>query len=344
VATAPVAPLSPGGEAPAATPSETPPPTPTTPTTPAAAIADATADSSGAESAGAVAAPPAELVYDPVLVEAVKLYQARNGIVVDGEIGARTIAAMNVSAKARAEQIALNLERWRGMPRDFGKSFILVNVPGEALEVVQDGVSVMSMKVVVGDPGHPTPVVQSRVAAVTINPPWRVPVSIGRKEIAPKLKADPAFLAKNDMVMKGTYVFEQLPGPKNPLGRLKIEMPNKYDVYLHDTPTRKAFDRAARALSHGCVRMEDARQMAVYLLNSPKWTDEEIAKAIDAGETLRVDASRRLRVVILYFTSFVDADGTVEFRDDLYGRDKRLRAALQGEIATSAVKSAQAGR
>ncbi|HZS85634.1 MAG TPA: L,D-transpeptidase family protein [Stellaceae bacterium] len=287
---------------------------------------------------------PGDNTFDAALEAAVRAYQLRNGIVVDGAVGPKTVAAMNVPVRARVDQIALNLERWRELPRDFGKSYILVNVPGEQLEVVQDGATVMTMKVIVGDPGHPTPVVQSRIAAVTINPPWRVPLSIARSEIVPKVKADPRYLEKNEMVMKGAYLFEQLPGPKNPLGRVKLEMPNKFDVYLHDTSTHGTFERAARALSHGCVRMEEARELAAYVLDPVKWTSGDIARAIDSGETRRLEVMRHLRVELLYFTAFVDADGAVEFRDDIYGRDKRLRAALLGEIATAAIKSAQASR
>ncbi len=280
--------------------------------------------------------------FDSTLEAAIRAYQARNGIVVDGSVGQRTLNAMNVPIRARIEQIVLNLERWRGTPRDFGKSYILVNVPGESLEVIDDGMPVMSMNVVVGDPGHPTPVVESRISAVTFNPPWRIPLSIARKEIVPKIKADANFLDKNQMIMKGAYLFEQLPGPKNPLGRIKLEMPNKFDVYLHDTPTHATFERAARALSHGCVRMAGARELAAYVLDPVKWTPDDIARVINAGETQHVGVMRRLRVAILYFTSFVDGDGAVEFRDDLYGRDKRLRAALQADFPGGVIKSAQA--
>ena len=139
------------------------------------------------------------------------------------------------------------------------------------------------------------------------------------------------------MVQKGTYYFEQLPGPKNPLGQVKFETPNKFDVYLHDTSSPSAFARAARALSHGCVRVENARGLAAYILGGPKWGTEEIANAITLGETQRAEVVRKLRVSILYFTSFVDADGTIQFRDDIYGRDKRLRAALDGSLPANSV-------
>src|SRR5262249_12485084 len=268
--------------------------------------------------------------FDATLEAAVHVFQDEHGIVGDGAIGVRTIAAMNVSVHLRIEQIALTLERWRSLPRDLGRNYAFVNVPGESLEIFEDGAPVLAMKVVVGDPGHPTPVVTSRIVALTFNPVWRVPLSIGKNEIAPKLKHDPKYLTKNDMVMKGAYMFEQLPGPKNPLGQIKFETPNKFDVYLHDTSTHATFQRVARALSHGCVRTENARELAAYVLDAAKWPPEEIEKAVATTVTQKVDVQRHLRVNILYFTSFVDPDGTVEFREDIYGRDQRLRQALLG--------------
>jgi L,D-transpeptidase YcbB len=267
--------------------------------------------------------------FDPVLAQGLFVFQTRHGILGDSTIGARTIAAMNVTARQRVEQIALNLERWRSLPRDFGKNYIFINVPAAMLEVFEDGAPVMKMRVVTGDPKHPTPVVQSRIQAVTFNPSWRIPSSIVKNEIAPKLKLDRRYLEKNEMV-RGPGGLEQIPGPKNPLGRIKFETPNKFDVYLHDTPSRKSFARVVRAESHGCVRLEDARGLAAYVLKAPRWTPELIEQAVATGETQRTDPGRRLGVSILYFTSFVDDDGTVEFRDDVYGRDKRLRDALDG--------------
>jgi murein L,D-transpeptidase YcbB/YkuD len=279
--------------------------------------------------------------FDETLETGIRTFQQRHGIVGDSAIGAKTIAAMNVPARARLEQIAMNLERWRSLPRDFGRNYIFVNVPGEALEIYENDQLVMTMRVVVGDPGHPTPVVQTRLQAVTFNPAWRIPTSIYKKEIYPKTKVDPKYLEKNQMVFKPGSGLEQLPGPKNPLGQIKFETPNKFDVYLHDTPTKTSFERVARALSHGCVRVEDARLLANYLFAGSKWDSAAIEAAIATGETQKVEPARHPRISILYFTSFVDPDGTVEFRDDLYGRDKRLKTALQGGAPTAITVSAK---
>ncbi|HXQ49889.1 MAG TPA: L,D-transpeptidase family protein [Stellaceae bacterium] len=277
------------------------------------------------------AAPPADdpdAVYDAAVETAVRRFQRRNGIAVDGAVGPRTLAAMNLTVRARVEQIELNLERWRALPHDLGASYMMVNVPSETLDIVDQSASVMAMKVVVGDLGHPTPVVRTTMIGVTFNPFWKIPASIMTKEILPKSKRDHAYLAKNDIVFASGQGWEQLPGPKNPLGQLKFESPNQFDVYLHDTPSRVAFKRFFRAQSHGCVRLERAADLAGLVLRDAGWDPQQISEAVATGANRRVDLKRRWRVYILYATSFVDDDGTVEFRDDLYGRDGRLRAAL----------------
>jgi L,D-transpeptidase YcbB len=267
---------------------------------------------------------------DPALEQAVRRFQARHGIVPDGAIGPKTLGAMNVSAKARIEQIALNLERWRSVPRDWGRDAILVNVPAASLEVVENGATIMTMKTVVGTPDNPTPVLQTGVAAIVVNPYWTIPNSIYTKEIRPKLKQDPLYLEKNQMVRSPEKGLQQLPGPKNPLGRIKFETPNRYDVYLHDTPSRGTFERFVRAQSHGCVRMEKARDLAAYILQAVNIGGDELDRVVASGETQRIELKHRWRVHLQYWTAFADADGTVEFRDDIYGRDKRLHAALLG--------------
>jgi murein L,D-transpeptidase YcbB/YkuD len=269
---------------------------------------------------------------DPALEQALRGFQARHGIVPDGAVGPKTLAAMNVPVKARIEQIALNLERWRSVPRDWGKNAILVNVPAATLEVVENGATVMTMKTVVGTPDNPTPVIQTGVAAIVVNPYWTIPNSIYMKEIRPKLKHDPLYLTKNQMVRSPEKGLQQLPGPKNPLGQIKFETPNRFDVYLHDTPSRTTFERFVRAQSHGCVRMEKARDLAAYILQAVNVSGEDLDRAVASGETQRIELKHRWRVQLQYWTAFADADGTVEFRDDVYGRDKRLRAALTGQM------------
>src|SRR5262249_25503678 len=153
---------------------------------------------------------------------------------------------------------------------------LVVNVPAATLEVIADGATVMTMKTVVGDKDHPTPVVQTSVSAIVFNPPWRIPSSIYKNEILPKLRKDRQYLVKNEMVFVPEQGLQQLPGPKNPLGQIKFETPNRFDVYLHDTPSKKTFERWARAQSHGCVRLEHARDLAVYFLQALQWSGDSV--------------------------------------------------------------------
>jgi murein L,D-transpeptidase YcbB/YkuD len=279
----------------------------------------------------AAAAVDPDIVFDDAVEAAVRRFQRRFGIAVDGAVGPRTLVAMNVPLKARVAQMALNLERWRALPHDLGTSYMLVNVPAETLEVVQDGVPVIGMKVVVGDVDHPTPVVRTQILALTFNPTWTIPASIVTKEILPKSKANHSYLAKNEIVFAPGHGWQQLPGPKNPLGQLKFETPNQFDVYLHDTPSKLAFDRFFRAQSHGCVRLENAEELAGFVMRNAGWNELQLSQAVASGESGHVEVRPRWRVWLLYDTAFADADGTVEFRDDLYGRDARLEDALKGE-------------
>jgi L,D-transpeptidase YcbB len=281
--------------------------------------------------AGADSTPPSvdpDTVFDMAVDAAVRRFQRRYGIVVDGSVGPRTFAAMNVPVRARIEQIELNLERWRSLPHDLGASYMLVNVPAETLDIVDDTAPVMRMKVVVGDVDHPTPVVRTFMVAVTFNPTWTIPASIVTKEIVPKSKRDHSYLLTNQIVFTPGRGWQQMAGPKNPLGQIKFETPNRFDVYLHDTPSRAAFDRFFRAQSHGCVRLERAAELAGFVLHDMGWNEGQVDSVASSGESRRVDLKRRWRVYLLYATSFVDEDGTMEFRDDLYGRDARLRDAL----------------
>lgn len=288
-------------------------------------------------------------VYDAPLVDAVKRFQARHGIYVDGRIGANTIAALNVTAEDRVAQLRLALERLRGLPHDYPSTRIIVNVAAESLVYYRDDVPVLASKVVVGATEHPTPVLTARAVSVLFNPPWNVPVSIIRKEMQPELRRDASYFANHHYVIVGRHdgadpygqdldwhrtdipsrgwKVQQEPGPWNALGGVKLELPNAEDIYLHDTPARNLFLRAARAASHGCIRVEQARVLAATLLGGD-WTPKAIDEAIAAGETKRVYLKQSVPVYIIFLSAFVDDDGTIEFRDDLYGRDRRLAQAL----------------
>ncbi len=293
----------------------------------------------------------AETRYDDRLEEGVRRFQARHGLVADGIVGPATVRALNVPVADRIQQIVVNLERWRWLPRDLGRSYIVVNAADATLQVVVDGQTVLTSRVVVGDLRHPTPVVQAQLDAVVLNPPWNVPASIAGEEILPRLRANGRYLAENDIVILERsesdpfglavdwssirsrpfpFRLQQRPGPANPLGRIKFDIPNRFDVYLHDTPGRSLFARPLRTASHGCIRVERASDLAVYVLadGSGRWSSERLAEAIAAGDSQRIALARPLPVYILYWTAFAAPDGLVQFRDDVYGRDRRLAAML----------------
>jgi L,D-transpeptidase YcbB len=266
--------------------------------------------------------------FDRSVEASVRRFQAQHGIAADGEVGADTRRALNVPAAARVEQIRANLERWRELPRNWPKTRLEVNVPGATLTAFEGGETRLVMRAIVGAEDHPTPVMRAHVTAVLFNPAWTIPASIVKNEILPKAKHDPKYLERNHYVYRGA-VLQQLPGAGNALGRVKFEMPNIYDVYLHDTPSRPLFRRASRSLSHGCVRLENPRELALYLLSgSSDWAEEDIDRVIAAGQTQRVPLPHSLPVYLVYWSAFVDGEGAVEFRDDVYARDLRLVAAL----------------
>jgi len=264
--------------------------------------------------------------YDPAVVAAMKHFQTRHGLDPDGRVGAGTLAALNVSAADRVKQIEVTLERWREMPRVYPPTRISVNVAAAILTLYRDGEPTLTSRVVVGDVDHPTPVLTARIVSALFNPPWNVPASITKKELAPKIKRDPGYLARNHYIYVGSRI-QQTPGPWNALGGVKFELPNPLDVYLHDTPAKPLFAKAVRTASHGCVRVQQARPLASTLLGDD-WPAEAVDQAIAAGETKRVYLKAVMPVYLLYLTAFTDDDGTAEFREDVYGRDDDLAEAL----------------
>jgi murein L,D-transpeptidase YcbB/YkuD len=281
-------------------------------------------------------------VFDIDLAVAVMAFQSHHGLVADGRIGPLTLAALNVSAAERASQIRLNLERWREMPRFWPNTRVEVSVPAQSLTFYRDSRPMLTSRVIVGDAKHPTPVLAALIERVVLDPAWNVPPSIVASEIQPRLSRDPGYLARNHMIILGRgkgdsygrdldwhqtsvlgmgWRLRQLPGPWNALGSVVLDMPNALDVYLHDTPARNLFALPSRALSHGCVRVEEARALAALVIGLP-------ALPAPGGETRPMPLAAPVPVFLLYQTAFTDEDGSVEFRDDLYGRDERLAIAL----------------
>ncbi|HXP31845.1 MAG TPA: L,D-transpeptidase family protein [Stellaceae bacterium] len=270
--------------------------------------------------------------FDDALAAAVKRFQAAHGLGDDGAVGRATLAALNVTPAARVKEIKLNLERWRSLPRNWPETRVEVNVPSATATLYEPGEAPLAMHAIVGAPQHPTPVLRARMTSILLNPPWKVPSSIIENEIRPALKRDKKYLEHNDFVyveVEGGRELQQLPGPKNALGMLKFEMPNPDDIYLHDTPARTLFRRAGRAMSHGCIRLEHPRALAERVLEgAPDWPRAALDDAIATGATQRIALPHAVPVYIVYFTAIADEDGTVEFDSDVYGRDRRLAAAL----------------
>jgi murein L,D-transpeptidase YcbB/YkuD len=229
-----------------------------------------------------------------------------------------------VPAAARAQQIATNMERLRWMPHGMGAQYILVNVPDASLVLMESGQQALVSRVVVGAPDKPTPILAAKAMAVTINPAWHVPKSIVAKEIQPKLDQDSDYLESKHMEMENGEVV-QLPGPDNALGSAKFEMPNVFDVYLHDTPSKHAFLSDERAVSHGCVRVEQIRPLVEHVLGM---SDGELQQAIASGKTEARRLDQPLPVYIQYFTAIARDGGRTVFRADIYGRDTRMIAVM----------------
>jgi murein L,D-transpeptidase YcbB/YkuD len=288
-------------------------------------------------------------MLDADVIAALKKFQLRYGLEADGLVGARTILTMNISPATRVRQIEANLERLRSLPRNIPATAIIVNIPGTTAELVENGEVTFAANVIVGTPSNPTPVLAASFRSLLWNPPWTVPHSIASKEILPQLQRNPAYLQKNNMVILNReddphgltlewkrynknffpFVLRQLPGPATALGHVVFEMPNKFDVYLHDTPDRRLFATGDRYYSHGCVRLQNPRVLAAWLLReNPAWTPELIDEFIASGVSERVGLPKPVPIYLVYQTVYQSRDGVLHFRHDIYGRDWRLNLAL----------------
>jgi murein L,D-transpeptidase YcbB/YkuD len=293
------------------------------------------------EAGGTEAAPP---VYDAALVAAVKQFQSRHGLKADGVVCKETVTALNVTAQERVRQIEVNLERWRWLPRQLGDRYVLVNIPTFELQGYDGVRRTIHMRVVTGTAGEtPTPVFAEKMTHLVFSPYWNVPPGIAQEEVAPAAWHNRTYLARNNMeVLLGSRVvdpstvdlgnprlqFRQRPGPGNSLGQVKFMLPNRYNVYLHDTPSRKLFAERQRDYSHGCVRVQQPVELAKWVLEGTDWTPERIRAAMNAGTERHVRLERPVPVYIAYFTVWVDDAGTAQFRPDVYRHDAAHEALL----------------
>jgi murein L,D-transpeptidase YcbB/YkuD len=274
-----------------------------------------------------LAASEAPQRFDAALGQALRAFQGRHDLEADGVLGPATRRALDVTAEKRLVQIEANLERWRWLPHALPADRLEVDVGAANVTLFQADQPVLRMRAVVGDPDHKTPMFVSRVESVVFNPPWNVPSSIAQAEILPRLGRDPGYLARNGFV-RTPQGLQQRPGPGNALGRLKFDLPSPFGVYLHDTPGRAAFAGRVRTLSHGCMRLEQPRELAERLLGPQGWGRSQIDQAIARGETRRVVLQTPVPLFVVYRTAEVDAEGRVVFRPDPYGWDAKLAAAL----------------
>jgi murein L,D-transpeptidase YcbB/YkuD len=291
---------------------------------------------------------------DNRLEEAVRTFQKRHGIKPDGKLTPETIKWLNVPVQDVVQMIELNMERIRWLPDSIGDAYIQVNTPEYVLKAFNGGNKELEMNVIVGLDYASTPVFTDTLEYIVFSPDWTVPTTIAQKEILPILQKNPDYLIKQDMAVYETwnekdtmaldpfatdwsqftpetfnYRIVQNPGPQNPLGSVKFMMPNDLFIYLHDTPADYLFKREKRSLSHGCIRLEKPAELAMYLLG---WDKAKVKEYMEKEKPEKVNLSNKMPVQIVYHTAWVDEEGMLNFRDDIYGYDKvQLRAITKKE-------------
>jgi L,D-transpeptidase YcbB len=277
--------------------------------------------------------------FDKPLAEAVKKYQRNHDLSATGTLTNATIELLNGPRHDHdADIIIANMERWRWMPRDLGKVYVMVNIPAYTLRVVRDGALVWNTKIVVGQPGKPTPLISAAMQYITVNPTWNVPPSIIQNEYLPALAQDPQALDRIGLKVEhnsdGTIHIYQPPGDGNALGRIRFNFPNKFLVYQHDTPDKNLFGKDKRAFSHGCMRVQDPVKYAEVLLSIalPKegYTQERLHRMFGSSEQ-NINLPQHIPVHITYQTAYVDDAGKLVMLEDVYGRDARMLAILKGD-------------
>jgi murein L,D-transpeptidase YcbB/YkuD len=290
--------------------------------------------------------------YDDAVTEAVKKFQLRHGLDATGGINAQTLKALNVPVAERIKQLGASLERLIGTDFLFAERYVVVNIPAAFVEAIANGKVERRYRVIVGKIDRPSPTLTAYITAIDLNPTWTVPLSITKGEIANRVRKDPSYLARMHMRILGAHDEEISPasidwsrapnftvrqdaGTWNALGYLKIDMPNRYSVYMHDTDTRKLFADDYRFDSHGCTRVDNVRDLAAWILqdNPPGWDRAAIDAGIEKGATKVINLPHKIPVAWVYLTGWVTRDGTVQFRDDVYKRDEPLDRANLADAA-----------
>lgn len=294
------------------------------------------------------------LLYSQELTSALPQFQARHGLEPDGLIGPDTLAALNLLPVERVRQIDASLERWRWLPDFLGDRFVLVNIAGYELRLIDQGTELLNQRVIVGRPYRQTPVFSDQIRYLVLNPTWTVPRTLMVEDQLPEIIRNPDYLQRLNMkVYQGwgterravdpatvdwaalsrthfPYQLVQSPGPNNALGQIKFMFPNQYDVYLHDTPARDLFSRTDRSFSSGCIRVEQPFALAEQLLaGDPRWNRERLLGIVGATEPSTIVLPKPVPVYIQYWTAWVNHDGQLQFRNDIYNRDSRLLSQLR---------------
>ena len=276
--------------------------------------------------------------FTSTMTEAVKKYQRRYGLKEDGIVGVSLLKEMNRPAGERIRQILINMERMRWVPAEPTVDYFLVNIPEFRLHVYEKGKLAWSMNVVVGSTAHNTVIFNGDMKYVVFSPYWNVPQSIIKNEILPGIARNKNYLANHNMEWNNGNV-RQKPGPRNSLGLVKFLFPNSYSIYLHDTPSKSLFSESNRAFSHGCIRLAEPKKLAEYLLrNDTSWTKEKITAAMNSGKEKYVTLKQTVPVFIGYFTAWVNSKGELNFRDDVYGHDKKMAEHLFTDKDALAIK------
>jgi len=294
------------------------------------------------------------LFFDESLERALRRFQRRHGLEADGVLGRQTLLELNRPVSERIRQIEINLERWRWLPHDLGSRYILVNIADFRLSVLESDRSVLGMRVVVGTDYRKTPVFSETMKYIVFNPYWEVPFSIAVKDKLPLIQKDPSYLSKNgyrvfpgwendarelepasidwSRINRSNFIYRlrQDPGPQNALGRIKFMFPNRFSVYLHDTPQKNLFEETVRTFSSGCIRIEKPLELAAYVLQGDDdWDQERIESALITNKSRTIILKNPIPVHLLYWTAWVEPDETLHFREDVYERDQLLDRALK---------------
>jgi murein L,D-transpeptidase YcbB/YkuD len=302
---------------------------------------------------GDLAADKASGAYDEVLAEAVKRFQVRHGLAATGTITPRTLAALNVPVQKRIKQLEASLERLANMTFPFGQRYVVVNIPATFAEAIEDDKVVRRYRVIVGKTEKPSPTLTAQITSVNLNPTWTVPSSIAKTEISAHMRKDPTYLSRMHMDVLDAhdnpidphsvdwsgahtpnFTVRQQSGTFNALGAVKIDMPNAYSVYMHDTNQRNLFNDDYRFDSHGCSRVDNVRDLAAWLLkDQPQWNRAAIDAAIATGQRHDVAMTKKMPVAWIYLTAWMTKDQTVHFRNDIYAQDEQLLEATAEEAA-----------